>query len=51
MSDREEYAKRVPLGYVGKPEDVANVVSFLASEEASYLTGIVLPIDGGVSLV
>lgn len=48
--DRKEYAKRVPLGYVGLPEEVANVVTFLASDEASYLTGIVLPIDGGASL-
>ena len=47
--DRDEYAKRIPLGYVGKPEDVANVVAFLASKQASYLTGVVLPIDGGAS--
>lgn len=48
--NREEYAQRIPLGYIGKPEDVANVVSFLASEQASYLTGVVLPVDGGVQL-
>lgn len=48
--DRKEYAKRIPLGYVGMPEDVAKVVCFLASESASYLTGVVIPIDGGVSL-
>lgn len=45
--DRKLYAARIPLGYVGKPEDVANVVVFLASKKASYLTGVVLPIDGG----
>lgn len=45
--DRKVYAERIPLGYVGKPEDVANVVVFLASRKASYLTGVVLPIDGG----
>lgn len=48
--DRGQYAKRVPLGYIGTPEDVAHVVVFLASEEASYLTGTVIPVDGGVSL-
>ena len=48
--DRSEYAKRVPLGRLAEPEDVAKVVAFLASDDASYLTGVVLPIDGGVSL-
>lgn len=48
--DRKVYAERIPLGYVGKPEDVANVVVFLASPKASYLTGVVLPIDGGGTL-
>ena len=48
--DRKIYAQRIPLGYVGQPEDVAKVVAFLASDEASYLTGVVLPIDGGASL-
>lgn len=48
--DRKVYAERIPLGYVGHPEEVAKVVSFLASDEASYLTGCVLPIDGGASL-
>ena len=52
LGDRnlEDYAKRIPLGYVGQPDDVANVVAFLASDQASYLTGVVLPVDGGVSL-
>lgn len=48
--DRSVYAQRIPLGYVAKPDVVAKVVSFLASEDAEYLTGIVLPIDGGASL-
>lgn len=48
--DRKVYAERIPLGYVGSPEDVANVVVFLASKKASYLTGVVLPVDGGYSL-
>ena len=48
--DRKIYAERIPMGYVGQPEDVAKVVAFLASEDAAYLTGVVLPIDGGASL-
>ena len=38
---------RTPLGRVGTPEEVANVVAFLASDKASYVTGETLYIDGG----
>lgn len=48
--DRAVYAKRIPLGYVGTPEDVAKVALFLVSEDSSYLTGVILPVDGGASL-
>lgn len=48
--DRNVYAQRVPLKRLGTPDDVAKAVLFLASEDAEYLTGVVLPIDGGVSL-
>jgi len=48
--DRKIYAERVPLGYVAKPEEVAKAALFLVSDEASYITGAVLPVDGGVSL-
>jgi meso-butanediol dehydrogenase/(S,S)-butanediol dehydrogenase/diacetyl reductase len=39
-----------PLGRVGAPKDVVDLISFLASEKASWLTGAVIPIDGGISL-
>jgi 3-oxoacyl-[acyl-carrier protein] reductase len=44
----EEWAKEVPLRRIGTPEEVANVVSFLASGRASYLTGQVIRVDGGL---
>jgi NAD(P)-dependent dehydrogenase (short-subunit alcohol dehydrogenase family) len=40
----------VPLGRVGKPQDIANAMLFLASDESSYITGAVLPVDGGYLL-
>ena len=45
---REEFAAKVPVGRLGSPQDVAYCIAFLASEEASYLTGINLPINGGL---
>ena len=48
----EEFVKRagadVPLGRVGTPEEFANVMVFLASERASYVTGVALQVDGGL---
>ena len=44
------FAQRVPAGRNGRPEDVAALYTYLASDEASYLTGQVLLIDGGASL-
>ena len=37
----------VPLGRIGRPEEVAHAVLWLASDDASYVTGITLPVDGG----
>jgi len=45
---RIEPADIIPLGRLGTPEDVAGVAVFLASDEAAYLTGTVVPVDGGV---
>jgi 3-oxoacyl-[acyl-carrier protein] reductase len=42
-----EYEKQIPVGRVGRPEDVAHAVLFLACEESGYITGQTLPITGG----
>jgi 3-oxoacyl-[acyl-carrier protein] reductase len=45
---REEWAARIPLGRLGTPDDVASAVCFLASDEAAYITGHVLAVNGGM---
>jgi 3-oxoacyl-[acyl-carrier protein] reductase len=45
---RQNAVKTIPLGRVGSPEDIASAVCFLASEEASYITGHVLNVNGGL---
>jgi 3-oxoacyl-[acyl-carrier protein] reductase len=45
---KQNAAKQIPLGRVGTVDDVANAVAFLASEEASYITGHVLSVNGGM---
>ena len=45
---KENAAKQIPLGRVGSPADVASAVAFLASDEASYITGHVLNVNGGM---
>ena len=47
---REALLQNVPLKRLGRPEDVARVVAFLCSEDASYITGQVLAIDGGMTM-
>jgi NAD(P)-dependent dehydrogenase (short-subunit alcohol dehydrogenase family) len=52
LADRgDEYASRSPLGRLGKPEDIAGVAIFLAADASAYLTGAVIPCDGGLSQV
>ena len=41
---------QVPMGYMGKPEDIASLAWFLSSDRASYITGAVIPVDGGAAL-
>lgn len=45
-----ELAASIPLGRFGEPQEMAPAVGFLGSDEAAYITGIVLPVDGGISI-
>ncbi|MDD5126524.1 MAG: 3-oxoacyl-[acyl-carrier-protein] reductase [Dehalococcoidales bacterium] len=46
---RQTASKQIPVGYLGSPDDVATAIVFLASEEARYITGQVLNVDGGLA--
>ena len=51
LEDAEKLAyfgKRIPLGHIGQPQDVATCVAFLASDMAAYVTGASLLVDGGM---
>ncbi len=47
---REEWTKKIPLRRGGKPEDIANVATFLASDMSAYVTGQVIQVDGGMNM-
>jgi len=47
---KENLTRSIPLGRLGTPEDVASAVSFLAGKGSAYITGQVLPVDGGMSM-
>ena len=47
---KESMLNEIPLGRIGSPEDIANAVKFLVSDEAAYITGQVIRVDGGMSM-
>lgn len=47
---REELISAIPLKRIGKPEDIANLVAFLASEKSDYITGQIIQVDGGMAI-
>lgn len=49
-AQQEDYKKRIPVGRFASPQEVAKVVSWLASDEASYISGAVIPVDGGLGM-
>ena len=50
IQERENTLRKIPMGRIGKDEEVANVVEFLASNKASYITGSTVIVDGGMTL-
>jgi NAD(P)-dependent dehydrogenase (short-subunit alcohol dehydrogenase family) len=46
---KEKFIQKIPLKKMGRPEDIANLISFLVSDEAAYITGQCIHIDGGLS--
>jgi len=47
---RDKLTNKVPMRHTGRPEDIAEAAAFLASEAAGYITGVVLDVDGGISI-
>ena len=47
MSTEEQISQRIPLGRLGEADDIAKAALFLVSEDAAYISGIILPVDGG----
>ncbi len=47
LEEGREFIKRIPMGRMGDPDEVARVMLFLASDLASYVNGAIIPVDGG----
>ena len=50
LERKQKVMSRTPMGYMGDPVDIANAALYLANGEAKYVTGVVLPVDGGNSI-
>lgn len=48
--DREKFSSKIPMKRVGQPEDIAKAANFLVSEDAGYIHGAVIPVDGGLTV-
>ena len=51
LEELHERGKRIPLGRIGQPEDIARVVAFLFTEDAAYMTGQSIPVNGGAIMI
>ena len=47
--NKESIIEQLSIKRIGKPEDISNVVSFLCNDESEYITGQVIPVDGGLT--
>ena len=45
----QKFYERIPLKRAGEPEDIADAIAFIASDDARYITGVNLPVDGGLT--
>ena len=50
QKDLQDLIDATPIGRIGKPKDVANLVAFLCSDEADFITGQIITVDGGLTL-